>query len=85
MLRNPFLYFCSAVAAVFIYFVFYYEAHEWPSRGRDMCAYERTFNNCLSAAKTNGVASENVVSQCSQVAQNISYRSRAKIKPECLQ
>lgn len=84
-MKSPFFVFCIAVVVAFVYLVFYYEAPEWPDMGRDICAYERVFNSCMTSAQTNRLTGDHVVSQCSEVAINASYRRKKNIKQECLQ
>lgn len=84
-MKSPFFVFCIAVVVAFVYLVFYYEAPEWPDMGRDICAYERVFNNCVTSAQTNRLTGDHVASQCSEVANNASYRRKKNIKQECLQ
>ncbi len=84
-MKSPLVVVCVAVVAAFVYLVFYYEAPEWPDMGRDICAYERVFNNCLTSARTNQLTGDHVVSQCSDAANNVTYRRKKNIEPECLQ
>ena len=74
-----------AIVCFFTYFVFYYEPPEWPDMGRDMCAYERAFTNCMILAKSSGMTGDHIVSQCSDAGQSVALRRKKHIKPECLQ